>query len=266
MLARSSTPKTRQTSASTPHSPLERLRRLEQEQTSGVDEARSATSGHANRDASRDAGSSTPSRAIDVSLLTLALVLAVAAGVHGTLLPSHAHESPLLGLGFGAAAVAQLAAAVLVLVWPSRSLLRLVAAGSAVVVAAWVVSRTVGLPVPPPAWTAEPVGLVDTLTAVFEVGAIGLALQLLRPARRRRDPGRAGSSEAAAAWLAGSAGVFPLAAASAHESHGPGAQDHIAGHVVHAAILATAVAVTPLARRVRGHLGGGDAGSGAKRP
>jgi hypothetical protein len=216
-------------------------------------EATSATGSRANGTEANTPGSGTFAGTMDLCVIALALALAVAAGVHGTLLPSHARESVLLGLGFGASAVLQLAAAVLVLVRPSRPLFRLIAAGSAVVVAAWAVSRTVGLPTPPTPWTPEPVGLVDALTSVFEIGAIGLSLLLLRPSRGRRDAGWSGSAEAAAVWFAGSVGVFLLAVASTHES--PGSDDHVAGHVVHAGILATAVAVLPLTRRLHARFG-----------
>lgn len=193
---------------------------------------------------------------IDLKVIALALSLAVAAGVHGTLLPSHARESAWLGLGFAAAGAFQLAAAVLLLMRPSPRLLSLVAAGSAVVLAAWVVSRTVGLPGPPNEWTPEPVGPVDGLTSLFEAGAIGLALALARrDPSRLHEPRRTGSADVAAVWLVGSVGVFLLAVASAHESHGQGADDHLAGHVAHAAILGVLVALLPLVRLVHARLG-----------
>jgi hypothetical protein len=194
----------------------------------------------------------------DLRVVALAIVLAVAAGVHGTLLPSHARESALLGFGFGVAAAFQLSAAVLVLTRPTVRLLSLVAVGSALMIAAWALSRTVGLPLPPSEWTPEPLGFVDVLTSLFEASAIGLALALARERGDRHGAGAAGWT-VTALWLVGSAGVFLLAVASAHESHGQGADDHLAGHVLHAGILATAVALLPLAHRFRARLGRGNA-------
>jgi hypothetical protein len=59
----------------------------------------------------------------------------------------------------------QLGWAALVVLRPSREALIWGAAANGVIVALWVMSRTVGVPVGPQPWVPEPVGAVDAIAA-----------------------------------------------------------------------------------------------------
>ena len=96
--------------------------------------------------------------------------------------------------------------------------------GNAVVVATWVVSRTVGLPFGEFAGAVLPVGFPDSLATIFEavtvVGAAGLAVRGSGPAR---SAARARSFALAAAVLIGALGlVGVLSQADAFSSGGSG--------------------------------------------
>jgi hypothetical protein len=56
----------------------------------------------------------------------------------------------------------------LVVLRPSRGALIWGAAGNALIVALWIASRTVGLPIGPQPWVPEPVGVIDVIAAVAE--------------------------------------------------------------------------------------------------
>ena len=111
-------------------------------------------------------------RSIDRALfLRLSLAAAsIAAGlIHATVVPHHLEESTILGAGFVATAIFQI-------VWAAPASVRLDArtldvgvAVNGAVVAAWIASRTVGLPFGPHAWVAEPVGAVDATATVLEL-------------------------------------------------------------------------------------------------
>jgi hypothetical protein len=66
---------------------------------------------------------------------------------------------------------------------PSRGALVFGAILSAAFVLLWVVSRTVGIPMGPHPWVAEPVGVADTIAAVAE-GVVVIAAACLLLARR----------------------------------------------------------------------------------
>lgn len=109
---------------------------------------------------------------------------------------------------FGVVAAAQLVWGAVALVWAPRWWLALGALGNAVVVATWVVSRTVGLPFGEFAGLVLPVGFPDGLATFFEavtaVGAAGLAVRGSGPAR---SAVRARSFTLAAAVLIGALGL-----------------------------------------------------------
>jgi hypothetical protein len=114
-----------------------------------------------------------------VAAVDLALLSGGAAIIHFTVIGQHLHEFWLLGAFFAAAALAQLAWALLAMVWPSQRVWVAGAVGNALVIAAWIFSRTVGLPLGAEAGQAEPVGFADTLSTAYElllvVGATTLA-------------------------------------------------------------------------------------------
>ena len=117
----------------------------------------------------------------------LALCSAAAATIHFAVVWPHANESMLLGVLFALAGAFQLAWAPLVLVRPSRRVLVAGVAVNAGIALTWVVSRTVGLPFGPDAWSPEPVGLADTAATIFELaiaaGTLVLGRELVRPLR-----------------------------------------------------------------------------------
>jgi len=99
--------------------------------------------------------------------------------VHVAMAPSHFGESTAEGLGFLVAAWLQLGLGVAVLLRPSRSVWGAAIAVSAAAVAAWLVSRTMGLPFGAHAGHAESVTIVDGLTVAIEGAAAVLASALL---------------------------------------------------------------------------------------
>lgn len=148
----------------------------------------------------------------------LALLSTSAAVIHFAVVWEHLQEFALFGVLFAVTAVLQLAWAALVLLRPSRPLLLAGALGSAGVAAAWLLSRTAGLPLGPEAWSPEPLGVPDLLATAFEVViAIGvLVLIRARAARVRLAPRRAAAgTRALAVVLVLLTSVALLAAAGA---------------------------------------------------
>jgi hypothetical protein len=120
-----------------------------------------------------------------------------AAAVHAAATPAHVEEGLLLGGFFVTATLVQLGWAVLALRRPRRWLWRAGAAGNALVVLLWVVTRTVGLPfglLEGP----EPVGGWDVAASGFEtIVVLGCWAELRRSGRA--EFGQAGG-DASAAW------------------------------------------------------------------
>jgi acetyl esterase/lipase len=113
------------------------------------------------------------------------------AAVYLAVLPALLQNSPVYGVGFAAAGVAQVALAVALLAAPTRRRLVAALAVSLVVLAAWMLAHTTGLPGPNP-WLPldTAVGFTDFLCAVLEALAALLlgwaALHWPRAARVRR--------------------------------------------------------------------------------
>jgi hypothetical protein len=118
-------------------------------------------------------------------VIVLALAAAGAGVIHLVHAPGHLAEWAPLGIGFYVAGVLQLAWCGAVLVRPSRRVLLAGAVGSAVFVAFYLLTRTVGLPVGPSRLTAEPFGRADVVCTALEVAVIAAAwLPRLRKTRR----------------------------------------------------------------------------------
>jgi hypothetical protein len=121
-------------------------------------------------------------RSLAVMLAGLSLGAAV---IHLVAAPPHYVELGDLGAGFLAAAVLQAAWARAILKGASA---RTVAAGFAInaaILAAWLVSRMVGLPIGPMPSAAEQIGLPDAAASTFELLVIaGLTVRLLALDRR----------------------------------------------------------------------------------
>ena len=105
--------------------------------------------------------------------------IAVAAGVvHLALVVAHLREATALGLLFVAAGLGEIALGVGVIRWREPRLLALGYLLLVSIVAAWLMSRTVGLPFGSDAWRPEPLGLLDGVTSAAELVACALVLRL----------------------------------------------------------------------------------------
>jgi hypothetical protein len=124
---------------------------------------------------SLSAGSTAPS----VATTVLVAASLLSGGIHGSVTGEHFHEAFVFGLFFLVAAAAQVAWAVVLLRWPTRPLLWAGAIGNAVVIAVWVATRTVGIPIGPEPWQAEPVGVLDLASKVLEIVIIVTAVAVL---------------------------------------------------------------------------------------
>jgi hypothetical protein len=141
----------------------------------------------------RSAGSARPAGNADVAsrrsrtaartLLALtALAVAASGGVHLAVMPEHFGESALYGTFFLVTATIQVVAAGWLLVRPSRRLLAALAAGTASVLALWLFTRTVGIPLGPASGEVEAVGGLDLAASSLElVTLVGCALLARAP-------------------------------------------------------------------------------------
>lgn len=124
------------------------------------------------------------------------IVSVVAAFVHGGLAPEHFEEWWGYGLFFLVAGAAQailgLALALEAFEQPGmrRALYLAGAVGNGLLVATYVVSRTVGVPAGPEAGEAEPWDVLGILTTVAEAFVVAALVAFLRPARPSRGPER----------------------------------------------------------------------------
>lgn len=114
----------------------------------------------------------------------LGLLSMAAALIHFAVIEQHWAEYWLYGAFFIAAGLAQLAWALIIPTAPTRLLLAGGAAGNALVVITWVITRTVGSLVGPAATTPAKVGFGDVVSTVVEVLLVAGCLALL--ARRPR--------------------------------------------------------------------------------
>ena len=155
-----------------------------------------------------------------------------AAMIHFALAPHHVDELGLLGFGFYVAGVLQLGLAAAFLLGGTREFhpLRVtLLAGvtlNAAVLAAWVLSRVVGLPAGPTPWMSEAIGVADSVTAALEILVVTLGLFLLRPRRTsvefepERRSGRASVALAPAIALIAAATAFAVLAPEGTAGHG----------------------------------------------
>jgi hypothetical protein len=170
-----------------------------------------------------------PEPAARPELWLLAALLAAPALIHAAMVPSHLEESAVEGAGFVVAAWLQVLLAVGVLLRPTRRLLAAVVVTSGALIAAWVVSRTAGLPFGAHAGHAESVSVVDGVCVALEAAALVVAGALAVAARRVVPRGRGGRALA----VAGAVGAVVLATAAVSS---PSARDHAAGsHGAHGA-------------------------------
>lgn len=127
-----------------------------------------------------------------------AALAALAAVIHFGAGPQHLAEWWAYGLFFFVAAVAQAAYALLLWTqgiegWGGWSAVRgrMYAAGivgNLAIIALWVVSRTVGVPVGPEAFEPEGIGPLDAASKVVEVALVALLVRLWLQARAAAGP------------------------------------------------------------------------------
>jgi hypothetical protein len=109
----------------------------------------------------------------------LAILSAAAGVIHLVMVPSHAGEWLPEGIAFSVVGWLQLALAVMVVVRPSRAVLRVLCVANLVFIATWVVARVWGLPVGPDAFVAHKPAFVDVTCVALEAAAVILAYELL---------------------------------------------------------------------------------------
>lgn len=111
--------------------------------------------------------------------------------IHFAVAPAHLVAFLPYGVFFLLIGLAQLGLSAGLLLRPSPSMLLGGAAGTLFVIAIWIASRTVGLPIGPDSQAAEPIGLADLFTTLMEYIAVVLILladrrlETARPARKR---------------------------------------------------------------------------------
>jgi hypothetical protein len=125
---------------------------------------------------------------------------------------------------FGVVAAAEIVWGAIALFWAPRWWLALGALGNAVVVATWVVSRTVALPFGPYAHVVLPAGFADALATILgTVTALGAAALAVRGSGPARSAARVRSFALAAAVLIGALGLTGVVSqANASSSGGNG--------------------------------------------
>jgi hypothetical protein len=168
----------------------------------------------------------------------LGALLAGAGAIHVAMAPSHLGESLVEGTGFVVAAWAQLGLAALVVLRPHRRWVGASAVVDVALVAAWLVSRTVGLPFGEHSGHAATVALVDGACVALEVLAVLVAVAVLvgRASPVVRTPLVGVVASVAALGLATAAVASPSArehASASHGAHGGGhahGEDAAGGH------------------------------------
>jgi hypothetical protein len=179
----------------------------------------------------------------------LAALAIAAAAIHTAVIREHVEEFWLYGAFFVVVAALQFLWGVAVLTRRSRRTLVAGGIGSAAIALAWIVSRTVGIPIGPGGGGREPVGALDLVSTGFEVAVVVGVLVLVRS--------RVGSitlprpralAWTATAWLlivVGTASALVLAPGTeADERVGTGSSvgSVVRPHLVHVVMFGVAVA------------------------
>ena len=122
------------------------------------------------------------------TLCVAAALSLLAALIHLWVMPEHFEEWWGYGTFFLVAAAVQVLYVPLVLVWPTRMVLLSGIAGNLAIVALYLLTRTVGIPLfGPEAGEVEGFGFVDVCATASEVGiAVALGAALLRNATSER--------------------------------------------------------------------------------
>jgi hypothetical protein len=189
-------------------------------------------------------------RAAEAVALAAAVSSGVAATIHAAATVTHLGESRLFAAAFAAMAIAQGGWMVLIIVGPSRRRYLAGAELNGAVVLIWLLSRTVGLPVGPHPWLAEPIGATDAIATLAELLAVLGSLVLV--ARMEPNTSRlSGPAVPAALISVGFALLVSGFAASVvpdatHACCGPGFVGHL---IILAGMLAALAGVLAVAVR-----------------
>jgi hypothetical protein len=117
-----------------------------------------------------------------IAVIAAGLSLA-AAGIHFAVISEHLEVDVAEGVFFFGIGAFQAIWAQAYLLRDSRRVAQVAAVVNVAVVAIWIVSRTVGLPIGATPWVPEPVGFADLLATSFEIGLVALLLPRLVPGR-----------------------------------------------------------------------------------
>jgi hypothetical protein len=134
----------------------------------------------------------TDRRTDDAMIRSLIAVDSVAAGlIHVAVVPEHLGEAWYLGAFFIVVAALQILSTIPLVLRSSGPTYAAFAVLNGAIVAIWIVSRTVGVPIAPHAWTPEPIGSLDLAATAFEVLVVAgsLALSPWRGSRSFRAAG-----------------------------------------------------------------------------
>ena len=132
---------------------------------------------------------------LTIPTVALALFSVASGAIHASVSGDHFREAFIFGAFFLVASAAQVAWGVLFLYRQNTTALVGGAAGNAAIIALWTVTRTVGLPIGPEPWHAEPIGRLDVASTLCELALVlgaGFLLARLRTglaAQKRLDPG-----------------------------------------------------------------------------
>jgi len=117
---------------------------------------------------------------LEQAVVLLAALSWVAALIHAVVVPEHWQEYRPYAVCFTALAAAQAGWSIAVFRGPTPTLLRAGAVLSAGVVAVWVLSRTVGLPLGPEPGRPEAVGVIDVAATLAELAIVAAAAAFWR--------------------------------------------------------------------------------------
>ena len=190
-------------------------------------------------DGDRSTGPET-SRGVDarrVVIAALAVCSLAAAAIHFAVFQEHFEEYWLYGVFFATVAWCQAIWAAWVVYRPSPRLLLAGNVGNALIIAVWIVSRTVGIGIGPQVGP-EAISAADTLCALLELAVVaGAAALLALPFRARITRRAALSAIASVALVVTLASTAVLATASPHEhdaAHEEAAVVHTHAHTTNA--------------------------------
>jgi len=161
-------------------------------------------------------------------LVSVAALASIAAGaINIAVAATIAGASAQTQAFFGAVGSAQVVWGLLALVWAPRWWLALGALGNALVVATWLVSRTVGLPIGQYAHVVLPVGFSDSVATILEaVTLVGATVLAVRGSSAGRAAARVRGFALAAAVLIGALGIAGVASMANASSSGGGGGSH----------------------------------------